>query len=175
MLKAVITTLVLTSTAALADTPYPDTYSDDYRGEYRGDTYQPRYDSRYERNYDERFDDRASRRHRVMLANNAVLASRQGALWVPIDPRVDISRVRVRLASGRALVRNVTLVYADGHRETMQVDRWLTSDQPTLTVELAHGGVRGILIDSQQQRRYARGGGWRRLSTATVDVIGLRR
>ena len=164
MLKAVITTLVLgTSTIAMADAPYPDTYRDDYRSDYHDD-------------YREHRGDRDVRRNRIMLAQNATLGSRDtGALWVPIDARADIARIRVRLASGRTLVRNVTLVYADGHRETQQVERWLTSDQPTLTIDVAHGGVRGMLIDSQQQRRYARGAGWRRTSTATVDVIGLRR
>ena len=186
MLKAVITTLVLgTTSVAMADTPYPD-YNTDYRGQYRGDSYneryqepyqQPQYDSRWERHHDERFNDRDRdfRRNRVMLAENAVLGSRQGSLWVPIDARTDISRVRLRLDNGRALITNVTVVYADGHRETVQVNRLLSSDQPTLTIELAHAGVRGILVDAQQQRRYARGGGWRRMSTASIDVIGLRR
>ncbi len=176
MLKAAITTLLLgTSTVALADTPYPDTYRDDYRGEYRRETYQPQYDARYEQNYDNHFVGRDYRRHRIVLAQNAVLGSAQGSLWVPIDARIDLSRIRLRLDSGRTIVRSVTLVYADGHRETMDVNRALTTDQPTLTVDLTHSGVRGILVDTQQQRRYARGAGWRRTSTATVDVIGLRR
>lgn len=177
MLKAVITTLLLgTTSVAMADTPYPQPYAGDYRGDVYDNRYQqPPYDSRWERHYDDRFDGHDHRRNRIMLAENAVLGSRSGSLWVPIDARLDISRVRLRLDSGRALVRSVTLVYADGHRETLQVNRMLSAHDRTLTVELAHGGVRGILVDAQQPRRYARGAGWRRMSTASIDVIGLRR
>lgn len=165
MLKAVITTLVLgTSTIAAADTPY----AGPYRGDYPGDRFD---DRRHDQTlYNDRF-----QRQRLLLADNVTLGGRTNqAAWVPIDARHGIDRIRIKLQAGRAFIDSVTIVYADGHRETTQLRRALTTRDPAITVDLRHGGVRGILIDSTQ-RGYARGGGWRRMATASVDVIGIRR
>lgn len=167
MLKAAITTFLLgTSTIAAADSPY----ARPYRGDYPGD----RYD---ERHHDQTLynDNRDLRRQRVLLADNVTLGGRSNqAAWVPIDARHGVDRVRIKLQAGRTFIDSVTVVYADGHRETQQLRRALTMRDPSVTIDLRHGGVRGLMIDSTQ-RGYARGGGWRRFSTATVDVIGIRR
>jgi hypothetical protein len=179
MFKAVITTLLLgTSTVAMADTPY----SQPYRDGYGGDRYDDRtryngngvYDERYSP-YDDGLDRRDFNRRRILLADNVILGSRAArAAYVPIDARADISRVRLRLQAGVAFVGNVTLVYADGHRETMRIGRVLSDREQAITFDLAHSGVRGILIDSTPMR-HARGTSSRRFTTATIDVIGLRR
>jgi hypothetical protein len=173
MLKAAIATILLgTSTMAAADTPYPGPYQGDYPGD--------RFDDRrndYDRTRDQGLynDTRDWRRNRVILADNVTLGGRnQQAVWVPIDARHGIDRVRIKLQAGRAFIDNVTIVYADGTRESMQLRRVLTVRDPSITVDLRRGGVRGIMIDSTQ-RGYARGGGWRRFSSASVDVIGIRR
>jgi len=148
MLKAVITTLLLgTSTIAAADSPYDQTLYNDNPN---------------------------VRRHRVLLADNVMLGGRsQQATWVPIDARHRIDRVRIKLQAGRTFIDSVTIVYANGYRETMQLRHALTARDPSITIDVRYG-VRGLLIDATQ-RGYARGGGWRRFSTASVDVIGIRR
>lgn len=159
MLKAAITTFLLgISTIAAADSPY--------RGDYQGDRFDERY--RDQTLYND------GRRERILLADNVKLGGRSNhAAWVPIDARAGIDRIRIKLETGRTFIDRVTVVYADGRRETQQVRRALTRRDPSITIDVRYG-ARGIMIDTTQ-RGYARRGGWSRYTNASVDVVGIRR
>ena len=170
MLKALMTaSLLASSSAAMADTPY------DYN--HRNDDVRTEQDDR--RDLGRRFDRRAEWRNRpVALASNVVLTNRgQQPTWIPVDARLGVRRIQVQLKSGRAFIDNVTIVFADGSRENMPVrealswrDRWVTIELPQ------HHAVQGIFIDSGAPMRSARGaGGYRRMHRATINVIGMRR
>ena len=175
MLKAIITAVLLgTSTMAIADTPSPDTPYPNapypnapYPDRPNGYTAHP-----------EQFDWRTNfRGRRVVLAQDVRLDNRiQRPTWVPINARRGVSRLRLQLQTGNAFIDNVTIVFMDGHREVMPVRRLISWRDPSITLDLTHGGVSGIFIDSSPMPgRYARGGGYRRNQFAVIDVIGLRR
>jgi len=167
MLKAVITTILLaSSSAAMADTPYP----------YDHDDYGQRGDYNDQRDYTDQRGTQYRSRRPVLLADNVVLNPRSARpTWVTVDGRFGISRLKIQLQAGRTYVDNIVVVYADNHRETIAVRQWLSMRDPAVTIDLTHRGLQGIFIESGQQGRFARGGGWRRGQNATIDVIGIRR
>lgn len=169
MMKAVITTIFLaSSSAALADTPYPY----DQRGDY-GDHYDDRFD---DRDYTDQRGTQYRQRRPVLLADNVILNARDSRpTWISINGRFGISKLRLQLQSGRTFVENIIVVYADNHRESIPVHQWLSLRDPAITIDLTHRGLQGIFIDTAQTNRFARGGGWRRMNYATIDVIGVRR
>jgi hypothetical protein len=157
MLKAIVTTLILaSSTVAGADNPYT----------HHRDTHADRYQAR---RWDRRFDHR-----RVVLAQGMSMGSRGMPRFIPIDSRFQPDRLRFNLKRGRAYIETITLVYADGRRETLRVDRPINKDLPSVVIDIQRGGLRGLLVDTRQ-RGYARGGGGSRRATAIVDVVGIRR
>ena len=175
MLKAAIASvLLLSSSLALADTPYDYDRTDGYT---RPDDVRTEQDER--RDLGRRYDRRAEWRNRpVAIASNVVLTNRgQQPTWVPVDSRLGVRRIQLQRQSGRAFIDNVTIVFVDGSRENIPVreaisrrDRWVTIELPQ------HHAVRGIFIDSSSPMRSARGaGGYRPVQRATINVVGMRR
>jgi len=114
------------------------------------------------------------RRRKIVLANDLVLSGREPA-FISLDgqPR-GITRLALQLESGRAFIDSVLVTYDDGHREAIAVKQLISDNEPTLTIDLSHAGATSIGIATTQMRN-ARGGGMRRRSSATVDVIGILR
>lgn len=158
MLKAAITTLLLGSASVAAADPV---------GSFYGDRVESRFDHD---SVDRRF---GSNRRPVLLADNVMLETRGRPQFIALDARQNIRRLRLDLQQGRAFVNSIHVVFDDGHRETIAVNRMLSRRDPSLIVDLPHGGVQGIFIDTEQTR-FGRGGGLRRQNTAIVDVVGAR-
>jgi len=145
MLKAFLTTVLLaSSTAAVADTP----------------TYHPR-----------RYD--VQSRRSMVLAQGMSVGTSGAPRWIPLDARFQPDLLRFDLRRGRTFVATITLVYVDGRRETLRVDRPLNRDERSFAINVDQRGLRGVLVDTGP-RRFARGGGGQRRA-AVVDVVGLRR
>lgn len=143
--------------------------------------YEPqlRYRDRFD--HDDRFDgnnrwyrdgraDRMRWRRPVLLAQNVQLIRRYNRdhrpLRIDLDARVgNLQKLRLDRDRGRMFIDSVVLVYADGHRQTVAVRRTLSARDPSIVIDLDHGGVTGMLVYGTTPR--ARG--------ATFDVIGLRR
>jgi hypothetical protein len=180
-IKALLVTAILgSSTVALAQ-PVVRDHRDD--SSYDND-YDRRVDESYrdrDQSYDDRYDDHRGdrsrfRRRPVVLAQNVVLSSGrdQEPAFVQLDNRLrGISRLQLRLEEGRAYVDSVFVLFDDGHRESIAVDQMISPREPMLNIDLPHGGVTGLYIATSQ--RNARGGGWRRHTSATVDIVGIIR
>jgi len=169
LLKAILTTVVLgTSTVAMAQPVQPFDY--DHPRDYD----QPReYD--HPRVYDERTVPRARFARRVVLARDVTLTPDRQSSFIRIDPRTNVTRIRLQLTSGRAFIDRVFVTYTGGHQETFSVRRMISPGMPRLVIDLPRAGnVSGVAITSTQMRA-ARGGGYRYMPRATVNVIGVRR
>jgi len=156
LIKAILTTLLLGSpVVALAQTYEPSPYQHD-------DAYQ-------------RIDVRQGRfgRRQVVLAHNVMLTADRQASFIRIDPRFRVSRLRLDLESGRAFVESVFVTHADGRQEVVPVNQMISPRMPRLVVDLPGRDIAAVAINSTQMR-YARGGGYRRMRTANVRVVGLR-
>jgi hypothetical protein len=157
LLKAILTTAVLgTSTVAMAQ------------------TYQP-YDADHPRAYDQTTVVRARFARRMVLARDLTLAADRQSSFIRIDPRANVTRIRLELTRGRAYVDSVFVTYTGGYQETFAVRKMISPRMPRLVIDLpAAGTVSGVAINSSPMRA-ARGGGHRVLRPATVNVIGVRR
>ena len=160
-IKAILTTLVLgASSVAMAQTYHPEDY------EHR-QTYDEPNTVTLQVNTPGFFGRRA-----FVLANDMTLRANRQATFIRIDPRMRLSRLRVQLENGRAFIDSVFITFADGRQQTVPVNQMISPRQPRLVVDLPRG-VTGVAINSSQ--RFARGGGYRYMRPATVDVIGVRR
>jgi len=164
LLKTILTTALLaTSATAMAQTyqqptPYqqPNPYAHDEV--YGRSEVQPRWMAR-----------------RLMLARDVSLGERQSS-FIRIDPRTRVSRIRLELTSGRTYVDSVFVTYTGGFQETVTVGQWISPRTPRLVIDLPAGRhVSGVAINSSTPTRAARGGGYRYMRPATVNVIGVRR
>ena len=165
-MKAVITTLLLlgSSTAAFAQpaqsAPYqyePDSRHDGRDGDHVNDR------------FDNRFDRRARLRRPVVLARNVSLArqwNRQPRpMLIDLDQRVGrLQKLRIERDSGRMFVDSIVINYTDGHQQTVRVSQMLSARQPSIAVDLDHGGVTSMYVYASATR-----------GRATFDVVGLRR
>lgn len=144
----------------MADTPYREHRRDD-RSEHR------RNDRRDDRG---QFD---NNRRRVVLAQGMSVGTSGQPRWIPLDARFQPDRLQIDLRRGRAFIETITLVYIDGRRETLRVDRPLNQNERSIAINIDQRGLRGVMIDTGP-RRFARGGGGGRRA-AIVDVVGVRR
>ncbi|HEY5927006.1 MAG TPA: hypothetical protein VIV11_35205 [Kofleriaceae bacterium] len=163
LIKAILTTLLLGASSVAMAQPYPphdyhpnQTYSPD-TGEWRADSRRGRF-----------------WRRQFVLANDLTLVADRQASFIRIDPRARVGRLRLELESGRAFIDSVFVTYADGRQQTVVVRRMISPGMPRLVIDLPERGITGVAINSTQMRS-ARGGGYRYMRAATVDVIGVRR
>jgi len=157
LIKAILTTLVLgMSSAAMAQ------------------TYQPTYEHNDAYNYDQHYGRGWFARRAFVLASNMTLVADRQATFIRIDPRARVSRVRLDLRIGRAYIDSVFVTHADGRQETVPVGQMISPRMPRLMIDLPGRDITGVAINSSQMRS-ARGGGYRHMHAATVNVIGLRR
>jgi hypothetical protein len=169
-MKAIITTLLLlgTSTAALADSPTYDQSYQRYDDDRRFDD--DRYDGRFNDHDDGRFDRRTWFRRPVPLAQNVALYrqwnQQQRPLLVNLDARTQrVSKLRIDRNEGRMFINAVVINYADGHQQTLRVNQMLGARQPSISIDLEHGGATSMYVYGSPMRG----------SRATFDVFGLRR
>lgn len=164
MLKAILTTVLLGSSAVATAQTYESPYRQDptYQTPYRQDAYG---------RVDVRFGHRA--RRAVVLANNVTLAADRQASFIRIDPRLRVSRLRLELANGRAFVESVFVTHADGRQEVVPVNQMISPRTPRLVIDLPGNDIAAVAINSSQLRA-ARGGGYRVMRAANVRVIGIR-
>jgi hypothetical protein len=86
-------------------------------------------------------------------------------MLIDIDSRIGgLKKLRIDRTEGRMYVDSIMIMFADGHRQTVEVDRTLSGRDPSFTIELDHGAVTALTINGQTMR-----------GRATFNVIGLRR
>lgn len=156
MLKAIIATLALatTSTVAMADSPY------DY------DHQRPTYSDR-----DGRFN--TSNGHPI-LEHDVLLSSQGQPVFVQLDRRSNINRIRIERREGRVVMTRIDAVFADGRRANLLFNRDLSRQHPVVAVDLPRGAT-GLIIESAPLRQ-GRGAGWSRwrgAMSARVDLVGV--
>jgi hypothetical protein len=171
-MKAIITTLLLlgTSTAALAqpvnvDRTYPGYNDLDRHDDGR---YENRYDGRFD-NRDDAFQHRMWFRKPVLLASNVSMMRQwnrdQRPMLIDLDQRAgNLRRLRIDRNEGRMFVDTVVINYTDGHQQTVQLRQPLSFRDPSITIDLDHGGATSMYIYGSTMR-----------GRATFDVVGLRR
>lgn len=171
-MKAIITLLIVGTSSLAAANPISVR-------DHRFDNNRPQYGDRFDR--DGRFDhdrrwyrdgraDRMRWRRPVLLAQNVQMIRRYNRdyrpLRIDLDARVgNLQRLRLDREAGRMFIDSVVVMYADGHRRTVRVNRMLSARDSSVVIDLDHGGVTGLWVYATTPR--ARG--------ATFDVIGLRR
>jgi len=152
LLKALMSTLVLTSSIATAQPYEPSDHEDSTR------------------------DSRAGlARGQFRLASDVRLIADRQASFIRIDPRARVSRVRLELTNGRAYIDSVFVMHADGRQVTLPVRQMISPRMPRLVIDLRGRDITGVAINSSQMRSARGGGGYRSMHAATVNVIGLRR
>ena len=154
LLKAILTTVLLGTTAVATAQTYESPYRQD-----------PAYG-----NVELRFGPRA--RRQVVLAENVLLAADRQASFIRVDPRLRVSRLRLELTNGRAFVESVFVTHADGRQEVVPVNQMISPRTPRLIIDLPGRDIAAVAINSSQLRA-ARGGGYRVMRAANVRVIGV--
>ncbi len=93
--------------------------------------------------------------------------------FLPVRAGYTFTRLRFERLGGRTFVQSLHVIFADGHRETVPVQRMLSFREPSFTVELPHGGITGLFVNTAPIRgRWD--GGWRWPSGATVNILAQR-
>jgi hypothetical protein len=138
-----------------------------------GQPYRP-YDYDQPRVHEETSIVRGRFARRIVLARDVTVGASRQSSFIRIDPRTNVTRIRLELTGGRAFVDSVFVTYTGGYQETFAVGQMISRRTPRLVIDLpAAGTVSGIAINSSPMRA-ARGGGFRVHRAATVDVIGVR-
>jgi hypothetical protein len=65
-----------------------------------------------------------------------ITAGRRTTIDVTENRRTDLTAIRLQNVSGATYIYSMVLVYEDGHRETLDVSKWLYGSQPLLTFDL---------------------------------------
>lgn len=149
-LKAIITTLILGTASVAAADPIQHY---DARGDFRGD--------------------RMRMQRPIMLAQNLQLSGQhQRPSFISLDARNRIDKLRFDVDRGRAYVESITVLFADGHRQSIPIRQMLNRRNPSVTVDLPHAGVTGVYIvgGSPNNGRFNYGYSNER---GTVDVVGI--
>jgi hypothetical protein len=126
-----------------------------YRGDYEDDA---------------RYEGRARLRMRPVMLANDVSFMRQWnrdsrPLMIDVDARIGgIKKLRIERGEGRMYVASIDIMFADGHRQSIAINRTLSAREPSLTINLDHGAVTAVSVNGQTMR-----------GRATFDLIGLRR
>lgn len=153
LLKAILSTLLLgTSSLALAQPYPPSDYSTESREWHR-----------------------SGMRGQFVVARGITLTADRQASFIRVDPRTRLSRIRLDLRSGRAYIESVFVTHANGRQETVLVRQMLSPRTPRLVINLPGRDITGVAINSSQMRSARGGGGYRRMQSATINVIGLTR
>lgn len=161
-MKAIITLLIVGTSSLAAANPISvrDTRHVDNHLQYnRGDHW-----------YRDGRADRMRWRRPVLLAQNVRMIAQhhrnQAPLRIALDPRVGgLEKLRLDHETGQMFVRSILVTYADGHRQTVRVNRSLSARDRAIVIDLRHGRVTGLYVYGQTTRG----------RSATFDVIGLRR
>ena len=86
-----------------------------------------------------RYDEPSVRDHRMgrwVPLGSMMSASRRNTIRIPED-RDALRAIKLQSGSGAMYVYSIRMVYEDGHREDVAVNKWLYSGDPTMTFKLA--------------------------------------